>query len=166
MLILFNSQDAQSTGLFKNVLQNIIIDNYFMRKPLVLLLLLTSSLTHFSAVSTVRFSFSTFCDTVCLPWHQSLWTLSGCTGACYTRPWGQPQSTGIWPTSRLASTGGIFPVGCEKENKTVMSHDSFQLASPFILRYSFIGPVPSPAWKVLFSRLNLCCGFSAFVFCR
>lgn len=31
----------------------------------------------------------------CLPWHQLLWTPSECTGACCTRPWGPPQSTGI-----------------------------------------------------------------------
>lgn len=43
------------------------------------------------------------------PWHQSLWTLAGCTEACYTLPWDPPRSTGIWPSAPQASTGDTSP---------------------------------------------------------
>ena len=48
-------------------------------------------------------------ELLCLPWRRWLWILSRCTGACCTLPSGPLQSTGIWPTSLLASTGDIFP---------------------------------------------------------
>ena len=47
------------------------------------------------------------------PWHLWLWTLGGCTGACCTRPWDPPQSTGTWLSALQASTGDTSPAGGE-----------------------------------------------------
>lgn len=122
-------------------------------------------------ISNLAFPNVVLWNTVGLPWHRSLWTLSGYTGACYTRPWGQPQSTGIWPTAPLASTGGIFPVWSEKKN-TIMRHNTLchspaslcsflEFLLSIILHYLRLERFCSHCWIYVmvffFQRSLLCC---------
>lgn len=51
-----------------------------------------------------------------LPWRLWLWTLSECTEACCTQPWGPQQSTGSVQSARRASTDGTFPAGEETQS--------------------------------------------------
>lgn len=92
---------------------------------------------------------------VCLPWRQWLWTPSKCTEACYTRPWGPPQSTGISPTSLLASTGGIFPVGRvgDHDEPQHSLHVSFLEFLAVISFYFFLSPLKS-VYLFLFSYFS------------
>lgn len=87
--------------------------NIGLMRSAVLLRSVSCLSNKFSSASNFGFCLLVEEIAVCLPWRQWLWTPSECTGACYTRPWDPPQSTGISLTSLLASTGGIFPVGRE-----------------------------------------------------